>query len=713
MNLTILTLEIRYEQDVVLTRQKARKIAELLGFDSQIQVRIATAVSEIARNTFQYAGRGIVEFKVEGEAPQNLVVGINDNGPGIPNLKTILEGRYTSTSGMGWGIINTQKLVDQFQIESVVGQGTKVLISKKLPKKAPNLTNQRLEQIKQELDERSPQNPFEEIQRQNQELLQAMAELRKREEELMHLNRELEDTNRGVVALYAELDEKADSLQKANELKTRFFSNMSHEFRTPLNSVISLSRILLARMDGPLTAEQEKQVTFIQKAAGGLLELINDLLDMAKVEAGKTTVHPSDFEVSDLFGALRGMLRPLLAYNSSVALIFDEAVDLPTLHTDEGKVAQILRNFISNALKYTQQGEVRVKATVNDRIITFSVADTGIGIAPSDRERIFEDFVQIESELQKRVKGTGLGLPLSKKLAQLLGGDVSFQSELGQGSTFFATIPFVYPGYTPATALPLPTWQIDPERYPVLVVEDNDETLLIYEKYLQAANYQTLAAKTVNEAKQALQRFRPVAIILDILLQKQHTWSFLSEIKRNEATRNIPVLVITVIDNEKQVLASGADEFLIKPVDRLLLLAKLDTLVKQEKLQKLLLIDDDLASRYVLKQLLNNTSLDILEAANGTEGLRLAETEKPQAIVLDLNMPGRDGIEVLKQLKHNPITSAIPVIINTSKPLEPEEQNYLAKNSVAILAKQTSSQADASNQLRQALVRAGLILNHN
>ncbi|RCJ37861.1 histidine kinase [Nostoc minutum NIES-26] len=713
MNLTILTLEIRYEQDVVLTRQRARQIAELLGFDSQEQVRIATAVSEIARNAFQYAGGGTVEFKVEGEAPQNLVVDIDDRGPGIPNLKMILEGHYTSTTGMGWGIIGTQKLVDQFQIESVVGQGTKVLIYKKLPKKAPNLTSQRLDRIKQEFEERSPQNPFEEIQRQNQELLQAMAELRKREEELMQLNRELEDTNRGVVALYAELDEKADFLQKANELKTRFFSNMSHEFRTPLNSVISLSRILLAHMDGPLTTEQEKQVMFIQKAAEGLLELINDLLDLAKVEAGKTTVHPSDFEVSDLFGALRGMLRPLIAYNSSVALIFDEPVGLPTLHTDEGKVAQILRNFISNALKYTEQGEVRVTAMMTGDTITFSVADTGIGIAPSDGERIFEDFVQIESELQKRVKGTGLGLPLSRKLAQLLGGDVSLKSELGQGSTFFASIPLVYTGSNTTLTLPSPTWQVDPERFPVLVVEDNDETLLIYEKCLQASNYQMISATTVNQAKQALQRFRPVAIILDILLQEQNTWSFLAEIKDNDVTRHIPIIVVTVIDNEKQVLASGADEFLIKPVDRLLLLTKLDTLVKQDKLQKLLLIDDDLASRYVLKQLLTNTSLHILEAANGSEGLRLAESEKPQAIVLDLNMPGINGMEVLNQLKSNPVTSAIPVILNTSKPLEGEEQNYLAKNCVAIITKQTSSQAEASTQLRQALVTAGLILNHN
>jgi len=232
------------------------------------------------------------------------------------------------------------------------------------------------------------------------------------------LNRELEDTNRGVMALYAELDEKAASLQQANELKTRFLSNTSHEFRTPLNSIMSLSRLLLERMDGELTPEQEKQVTLIQKSAAGLLELVNDLLDLAKVEAGKIVVHLGEFEVSELFASLRGMLRPLIAHNSSVSLVFEEPVGIPMLHTDEGKVAQILRNLISNAIKYTEFGEVRVAAVREDNNIVFSVTDTGIGINAEDTEYIFEDYIQLDSQIQKQVKGTGLGLPLSRKLAE-------------------------------------------------------------------------------------------------------------------------------------------------------------------------------------------------------------------------------------------------------------------------------------------------------
>ncbi len=716
----ILTIAIRYEQDVVLTRQRTRQIAALLGFDSQDQVRITTAVSEIARNAFQYAKGGKVEFRVEGESPQIFAISIRDKGVGIQNLKNILNGEYTSTTGMGVGIRGSQRLMDRFDIESSLGQGTTVTMGKILPKRSPKVTASRLVEIADELVKRLPQNPFEEIQQQNQELLRALEELRKREEQLTQLNRELEDTNRGVVALYAELDEKATSLQKANELKTRFLSNMSHEFRTPVNSIISLSGLLLDRLDGDLTSEQEKQVTFIRKSAESLSDLVNDLLDLAKVEAGKVEVRPQQFDVSELFGTLRGMLRPLLAHNSSITLVFEEPIGIPTLYTDEGKVAQILRNFISNALKYTEKGEVRVAASASilkSDSITFSVADTGIGIAAVDQERIFEEFVQLDSQLQRKVKGTGLGLPLSRKLAELLGGSVSLNSELGVGSTFYATIPIVYPNAAD-TPVPPVYRELDSTRAPVLVVEDHAEILLTYEKYLAKSIYQIIPARSLEQARQALEIVKPIAIILDILLEQEHAWSFISELKGNPATQPIPILVATVINNEKQAMALGADGFLIKPVDRLSFVSKLNTLVKRDKPQTLLLIDDDLVARYVLKQLLADTDFKILEATDGREGIRLAKSTNPACIVLDIVMPEMDGIEVLKQLKSDPVTRPIPVIINTSKQLEGEEERLVANSTVAILSKENSfqdvalgeAQAKRVAKLRETLIQAGLIL---
>lgn len=713
--MSLFTIEIHYEQDVVQARQRTRELADQLGFDAQDQARLATAVSEMARNAFQYARGGTVEFYVEGK-PQAFWIRVQDQGRGIPHLAAVLEGRYTSTTGIGLGIVGTRRLMDAFEVDSRP-EGTTIVMGKTLPKRTPTLTEPQLQQLREAVTERSPQNPYEEIQRQNQELLRALAELRKREEELTQLNQELEDTNRGVVALYAELDEKASSLQQANELKTRFLSNMSHEFRTPLNSILSLSRMLLSRLDGDLTVEQAKQVTFMQKAAGGLSELVNDLLDLAKVEAGKIEVRPSTFEVSELFATLRGMLRPLLVQGASVALIVEEPDRLPPIYSDEGKVAQILRNFVSNALKFTERGTVQVTAVQAGQTIAFSVSDTGIGITPEDQERIFEDFVQIESPLQKQVKGTGLGLPLSRKLAELLGGRIAVRSQSGQGSIFTAVIPIVYPDALELSILqpmrsssPYGAIVPLPDRLSILAVEDQTETLFIYEKHLQESRYQLIATRTLAQARQALQQLRPAAIVLDILLDGQNGWTFLRELKSDETTRAIPVLVITVIDNEKQALALGADGFLIKPVDRLPLLNKLNTLLKQGKIQTLLLIDDNPADRYVVKQLLAETPLQILEAANGQAGLALAESEQPTAIVLDLEMPEMSGFDVLKQLKSNATTQAIPVIIHSSTQLNTAVQNELAAQSIAILSKETLAQATSSH-LRDALIEAGFVLD--
>lgn len=259
--------------------------------------------------------------------------------------------------------------------------------------------------------------------------------------ELVALRSELEETNRGVLALYAELDSQADHLRQATELKSRFLAYMSHEFRTPIGAIQSIARILQDRVDGPLTEEQAKQVGFIQSTSAEFAEMVNDLLDLAKLEAGRIEVSPAWFEMVDLFSALRGMFKPI-AVNPDVTLIFEEPIDVPKLFSDDRKVAQILRNFISNALKFTLRGEIRVSAKrVSEESVQFAVCDTGIGIAPEFHHAIFQDYTQIDSPIQKRLRGTGLGLSLSKRLAQLLGGDVSVESESQKGSTFYVTIP--------------------------------------------------------------------------------------------------------------------------------------------------------------------------------------------------------------------------------------------------------------------------------
>lgn len=267
------------------------------------------------------------------------------------------------------------------------------------------------------------------------------AELAQLREQVRALQDELEETNRGVVALYGELDTQAQQLRDATELKSRFLAYMSHEFRTPISSIRSLSRLLTDQIDGPLGEEQIRQVNFIQTTATELSDMVDDLLDLAKVEAGRVEISAEWFELVDLFSALRGIFRPVLT-NPEVTLVFEEPHQQLPLYSDNKKLSQILRNFISNALKFTEKGEVRVAAVRNgDESITFSVADTGIGIAAEHQHAIFQDYVQVNSPIQKRLRGTGLGLSLSKKLAELLGGTVALQSTLGEGSRFSVTLP--------------------------------------------------------------------------------------------------------------------------------------------------------------------------------------------------------------------------------------------------------------------------------
>jgi signal transduction histidine kinase/CheY-like chemotaxis protein len=718
----IITVAIRYEQDVVLARQRTRQVAKELGFDSQDQTRLATAVSELARNAFGYAGGGRVEFSVEGAtAPQLLLICVKDDGPGIAKLKEILEGRYHSRTGMGLGIIGARRLVDQCEIDTSSARGTEIRLKKLLPRRIPYVSTQRCAEIAATLAAQRPESPFDEVTQQNQELLGALAEARERQEDLARVNQELEDTNRGVVALYAELDERANHLRRADEMKTSFLSNMSHEFRTPLNSILALSQLLLERADGDLTSEQEVQVGFIRKGAESLLELVNDLLDLAKIEAGKIEIQPIEFAVSSLFSALRGMLRPLLL-GESVRLVFDDPHDIPMLYGDESKVSQILRNFIANALKFTERGEVRVSARWNesDKTITFSVADTGIGIAEADQSKIFEEFTQLDNPVQRKFKGTGLGLPLCRKLTTLLGGTIGLQSELGVGSTFYLTVPAqdVRPGQE---LLPEDLrdreWQIDGSRVPVLVLEDEPETRLIYERFLRGSVFQMIPAASLRQARDALRQLQPRAIVLDILLRGEDAWQWLAEIKTDPATRGIPILVATTVADEGKGYALGADEYFVKPLKREVFLDSLARLTGSEsRLDKpetdsgsgqqpsVLIVDDQPASRYILAKLIEHQPFWVREATNGTDALRAAKEDAPQLIFLDLDMPDISGFEVLDQLKADPVLRTIPVAIVTSLVLTESERRRL-EQACAILSKSELSPARIQELLERVSAR--------
>ena len=702
----ILVSEIRDEHDVVQVRQRARQIAALLGFDMQDQTRIATAVSEIARNACFYARGGKVEYWLETNGGNYFEIRVIDTGGGIKDLDNVLSGGYKSKTGMGIGILGSKRLMDGFSIESSA-KGVVVVLKKALPARTLPIPKTRIGEITAQLAMQPPASPLDEVKQQNRELIQALEALRARQEELANLNRELEDTNRGVVALYAELDEKADHLQRANEVKTRFLADMTHEFRTPLNSILSLSRLLLDRIDGPLNVEQERQVALIRKSADTLSELVNDLLDLAKVEAGKIVVKAHSFQLDDLFAALRGMLKPLLAANTSVRLIIEDVSELPELETDEGKLSQILRNFISNALKYTERGEVRVSARREGAHAVFAVEDTGVGIAREDQARIFEEFTQIDSPLQKRHRGTGLGLPLARKLAELLGGRVWVESEPGVGSTFYASVPMQYAG--PRAARYDVKGVRDANRQSILVIEDRGEEAIVYNKCLEHLGYQPWVARDLKTARHILNRIQPDAIIADILLDGEHSWDFISEIKADAGTAYIPIIVVTVLDGEKRALALGASAFMNKPIECDWLARRLeDVLARSAK--KILLVDDDASARYVTRSLLPSNEYTVLECAEGSAALRLAKRWRPNCIVLDLMMPDQNGFDILRELKTDSDTLTIPVVVHTANRLSAEERQILQHAGVALFPKEhaTGAREEAMAAFLRAMHAAGL-----
>ena len=581
----VVSMLIREEADIVAARQRARQVASLAGFNNQDQVRIATAISEIARNAIQHGGGGRVEFALALHVrPQALWITVTDEGVGIQNLDAVLSGRHPAGAA-GSGLAGSRRLMDSFEIETAPHRGTKVRLSKNLPLEAPLLAPSDVAGLAAQLV-RERLSPGRESQIQNRDLLVTLEALRqrdieldKRQLELQRLSSELEETNRGVVALYAELDERAAALRSADELKGHFLRHVSHEFRTPLGSILALSRLLLRHTDGPLTTEQERQVGYILRAAQDLTELVNDLLDLAKVEAGKTEVHVGHIHLHQFLGTLRGIMRPLVT-SETVSLIFEEPPEELWFESDESKLAQILRNLISNALKFTERGEVRVSCNVADGWLTFSVADTGIGIAREDQDLIFQEFAQIQSWMQGRVKGTGLGLPLSRKLAALLRGELSVSSTPGEGSTFSLKIPLELTG------------EAAPAR------------------------------------------------------------------------------------------ARQSDSILI--------------------------IDDDEAARYVARQRFRGSRYRVIEAAGGIEGAERARFERPALIVLDLKMPDRNGFEVLDDLKSDPATREIPVILHTSLRLTESDFSRLAERHIAILPKTESWPPETLQYIRSILGDANL-----
>ncbi|MFG2165052.1 sensor histidine kinase [Micromonospora chersina] len=441
----LLHMALRVEQDIFLVRQRGREVAAAVGLEHQDQVRLATALSEVARDLLRTVDGADVTFVLDRDVLTGQSVLRVELAPARP----LPDGHYQPQSGA------VARLVDMLGVVTDGGD-TVVRMSRRVPAQAEPLTPERLAQLRTELASSAPGTALDELAAQNAQLISALDEVRSQRDELEVLNselqetnrgvmalynqltEELEETNRGVVALYAELDEKSAQLRAASESKSRFLANVSHELRAPVTAIIGLSRLLADSASDPLTAEQARQVGLIRSSSADLLGLVNELLDLAKAESGRLEPNWAEVDLRGLFGQLRGTLRAL-ATRPAVELVVEEPPTPATVRSDEVLLAQVLRNLLHNGLKFTERGEVRLRAERRGDVWSLSVSDTGAGIPPELHERIFEEFYQVPGTT--RVGGTGLGLPYARRLVTLLGGTLELTSEPGRGSTFTVVLP--------------------------------------------------------------------------------------------------------------------------------------------------------------------------------------------------------------------------------------------------------------------------------
>ncbi|NMO54309.1 sensor histidine kinase [Actinoplanes sp. TBRC 11911] len=439
---------LRVAQDVFAVRQLGREVARAVGMEQQDQTRLATALSEVGRVLLADGSTADVVFvaDVDGVTTTLRVTVENSGGSRAAELGTQLA--------------QVGRLVDTLEVGDA-GNGTVVRMARRIPASAPPLTPQRMDDIRARLANHVPGTPLDELHVQNEQLIAALDEVRAQRDDLARLNAELEETNRGVmalyhqlsdeleetnrgvVALYAELDERSLQLRGASEAKSRFLANVSHELRAPVTAIIGLGRLLTDEASDSLTEEQHRQVDLIRGSATDLLTLVNDLLDLAKAEAGRVEPRWTDVDLRAMFGQLRGTLRPLATRPEVDFRIDDPAV--ASLRSDETLLGRVLRNLLTNALKFTAAGSVRLSVRRVDGDAEFVVADTGTGIPPEQHERIFEEFYQVPGSSALSGRGTGLGLPYARRLAGILGGALRLESEPGRGSRFTLRLPMTVP----------------------------------------------------------------------------------------------------------------------------------------------------------------------------------------------------------------------------------------------------------------------------
>ena len=522
-----------------------------------------------------------------------------------------------------------------------------------------------------------------------------------------------------------ELEEKTVEVEQATRHKSQFLANMSHELRTPLNSIIGFTGIILQGIVGELNDEQKKQLNMVYDSAKHLLGLINDILDLSKIEAGKIEIIPAQFEVKELLQTVEKMVSPMIE-EKDLTLEVAISEEVPqTIYNDKNRIKQVLINLLSNATKFTESGEISLAlrtsmldpgssledfkkeelSSIQHPVsgIVFSVSDTGIGIKPEHLPDIFDEFKQIEGPLKEKPAGTGLGLAISRKIVEMMGGRIWAESEYGKGAHFQFAIPIreITKAKKPPIILPE---ALDLSKKLVLTIDDEVEAQEILKTYLKSEGYEVIQAYNSMEAMELAKKFHPFAITLDIIMPGKDGWDILHELKKDPQTEGIPVICISILDNREMGLSLGAIEYMVKPIKKAQLMEELQRLEKRFRIYDILVVDDEPQAVELLAQYLNEAdNYTVSKAYGGQEALSRVKKSRPDLIILDLMMPEVDGFEVIRHLKRSEETKDIPIIIVSAKKLTQEEIEYLNNNIEKIIRKGHFSREELLKDIKRAL----------
>ena len=529
---------------------------------------------------------------------------------------------------------------------------------------------------------------------------------------------ELERRDAALREANARLVESEKAALAATQAKSEFLAKMSHELRTPLNAIIGYSEILQEDAEDAGQEGFGPDLEKIRAAGKHLLALINDILDLSKIEAGKMELYLEDIAVSALVREVAAMVRPLVEKKRN-ALAIDCSDDLGVLHADLTKLRQGLFNLLSNAAKFTENGTITLSVrpqTINGaEWVTFRVADTGIGMTPVQMQKLFQEFSQVDASTTRKYGGTGLGLVITQRFCQMMGGDVTVTSAAGEGSAFTLLLPRHVvdpktarpnPDMEPAEAAASPNEANETTEQPVLVIDDDQTVHDLMRRVLAREGCRVIGAKTGEEGLRLAREMHPAVITLDVMMPQQDGWAVLQALKSDPHTADIPVVMLTMVDDKNLGFSLGASDYLTKPIDRDRLLAALSRCRRDPRTCRILVVEDDEATRALMRRLLEKEGWDVIEAQNGRDGLERLEreTERPPGLILlDIMMPEMDGFEFVTELRKRENGRAIPIVVVSARDLSEDDRSRLNGYVARVLQKGGYSGEDLLRHVRELI----------